>query len=311
MDKILMNSTNYRGLSMLTRLNCIMRKKNIIHIHPLFAIMILLAIPSGFVIQALMLFGIVLLHEFGHVIVAKKYGYEIDKITLLPFGGMAELKDQSIGFHPRRESSIAIAGPAVNILLIPIGYIFTRSPLFSSYWNSFFLINFWIFMFNMLPALPLDGGRIIRAIRAREIGYEHATREAYQMAIILSVLLFCFSVITFVVGKPHLGAFMLAIFLFVGALTGRKKVRLETMQFLRNKHQNYPVTNSITSLAVSASASVRDAALRCSPDRYMLFYVLGDTGEIMGMIDESEIATAVFRGDWMKSMEELLKELVR
>jgi len=127
------------------------------------------------------LFGSVLLHEIGHAIAAKRFGFNTKSITLYPFGGIAviEMKPSST-----EEFWIAIAGPAVNFAIAAISL-----PILFFGYNIFsFIISINVLMgvFNMIPAYPMDGGRVLRAILSRKMSKTQATRKALNISRIFS-----------------------------------------------------------------------------------------------------------------------------
>ena len=152
------------------------------------------------VIVILLLFVCVVLHEFGHAITAKYFGINVPHITLLPIGGVAQL--ERMPRKPMQEFLIAIAGPAVNFvlaaLLLPVallvvsmsmraGTIWTMIPALMRAAQSMSLAgllltlagtNLLLGIFNLLPAFPMDGGRILRALLALRLQYIPATRIA-------------------------------------------------------------------------------------------------------------------------------------
>jgi Zn-dependent protease len=138
----------------------------------------------------LTLFGCVVLHELGHALAARMYGIPTHSITLLPIGGLAQL--ERIPRDPRQESVIALAGPAVNVLIV--GLLFPlvtllvgagawASPLLASgHWLARLMwVNVMLVCFNLLPAFPMDGGRILRSVLARRTDYMTATRWAKRL----------------------------------------------------------------------------------------------------------------------------------
>jgi Zn-dependent protease len=144
------------------------------------------ALTSTLTIVAL--FVCVLLHEFGHSLVAQRLGLEIHSITLLPLGGVSNL--ESLPEKPADEVKITVAGPLVNVVLAPIffgvGLLFGAVPrvpgdLFMSIGSvgQFFFylgyLNVVLAIFNLIPAFPLDGGRILRALLATRLGAVRAT----------------------------------------------------------------------------------------------------------------------------------------
>ena len=138
----------------------------------------------GFVLA---LFSCVVLHEFGHSLTARRYGIQTRSITLLPIGGVAAL--EKMPDDPRQEINVAIAGPAVNFLIAFLLYIyldFRDAPINTeelsvtggSFVYRLMMVNIFIAGFNLLPAFPMDGGRILRATLALRMDHATATRKA-------------------------------------------------------------------------------------------------------------------------------------
>ena len=143
------------------------------------------------------LFAIVVLHELGHALAARRYGIGTKDITLLPIGGVARL--DRMPEEPRQELAIAIAGPAVNVVLAIVFMIIARVVGGSSGW-SFGLfgadsfadllvrVNVILVLFNMIPAFPMDGGRVLRALLAMRLGYYRATAIAARLGQAFAIL---------------------------------------------------------------------------------------------------------------------------
>jgi stage IV sporulation protein FB len=135
----------------------------------------------------LLLFLCVLLHEFGHIFTARAFGVPTPFVTLLPIGGVAQL--ERIPEEPGQEFLIAIAGPLVNvfitIMLVVIGGAALNSNAAAGLDNTHFAlidrlaaVNLFLALFNMIPAFPMDGGRVLRALLASRMGYVRATEVA-------------------------------------------------------------------------------------------------------------------------------------
>ncbi|MBK7966012.1 MAG: site-2 protease family protein [Bacteroidetes bacterium] len=145
----------------------------------------------------LMVFFCVLLHEFGHALSAARYGIPTKDITLLPIGGLARLEKYQR--KPWHELVVAIAGPTVNvgiiIVLAVVMYFGKGLPLgmdvFSVDSNSFLvnllLVNISLVVFNMIPAFPMDGGRILRSLLAMKLSKVKATKIAVLIGQLISV----------------------------------------------------------------------------------------------------------------------------
>src|SRR5581483_5244543 len=140
---------------------------------------------SGLIFM-LALFGCVLLHEFGHIFVARAFGVTTPYVTLLPIGGVAQL--ERIPEKPSEEFLVAIAGPLVNVaialMLVLFGANLSTGAVAGidnaqiSQIDRLAAVNIFLALFNMIPAFPMDGGRVLRAALAARIGYVRATEMA-------------------------------------------------------------------------------------------------------------------------------------
>src|ERR687897_402161 len=177
------------------------------------------------VVMIVALFVCVLLHEFGHSIVAQRLGIEIADITILPIGGLARLK--SLPERPWDEVKIAVAGPLVNVVLAPIffavalllgGTLTTPPDILGGVQSAaqvfiyLGFINVALVVFNLIPAFPMDGGRVLRGLLATRLGLLRATDISSTVGQAFAVLFILFGFFT--------RNFLLAIigfFVFLGA----------------------------------------------------------------------------------------------
>lgn len=137
----------------------------------------------------LALFGSVLLHEFGHALTARRYGVATRDITLLPIGGVASL--ERMPRAPRAELAIALAGPAVNVAIaallagaLVLGDGLELSPAgaaVQAFGARLLAVNVALAVFNLVPAFPMDGGRVLRALLATRLSFARATRIASRL----------------------------------------------------------------------------------------------------------------------------------
>lgn len=144
------------------------------------------AVLSG-ILFILLLFTFVVMHEYGHALTARKFGIKTRDITLYPIGGVARL--ERMPEKPIEELWVALAGPAVNVVLaiVLFGYLLitrTFEPLTSlsvstgSLIERLMIVNLWLVGFNLIPAFPMDGGRVLRALLGLRLEYVQATQIA-------------------------------------------------------------------------------------------------------------------------------------
>jgi Zn-dependent protease len=186
----------------------------------------------GFVLA---IFGCVVLHELGHALAAKRYGVPTADITLLPIGGVARL--QRIPENPWQEFVIAIAGPAVNVAIVAILLLAGVRLHFAPFDHQFLVnerflpklmfVNGFIFLFNLLPAFPMDGGRILRAGLAMMLDYAQATRIAASIGQFMAIVFGYFGLVA-----PNPILLLIAIFVWIGAESEATQVQERLM--LRN-----------------------------------------------------------------------------
>lgn len=253
----------------------------------------------------LAVFLCVTLHELGHALTAQRFNIKTRNITLLPIGGLAEM--ESIPEDPKQELLVAFAGPAVNLVIAAVLFPLSGGTEVLSDMNNFqrlgpvnFLpllmtINVWLAIFNLIPAFPMDGGRVFRALLSFKIDRARATRVAASVGQVLAIL---FALIGFFI-NPFL--IFIALFIFLGAQA--------EVQFYEAKAllHGYTVGDVLMKEVpkMDVKDSLRDAAQKLLKGQNRNFVVFND-GKVVGTITKNEILRALQLKEENTMVEELM-----
>ncbi|HEV3121631.1 MAG TPA: site-2 protease family protein [Isosphaeraceae bacterium] len=179
-----------------------------------------LAAAAYMVAYVLALFACVVLHELGHALTAQRFGVSTTSIVLLPIGGVARL--QRIPENPAQELAIALAGPAVNLVIaaslwiggtpLPVTPVHPHAIVAVSILSNLLVTNLFLALFNLLPAFPMDGGRVLRALLAMWLDYAVATRAAATVGKLMAL---AFAIFALEASMPLL--VVIALFVWIGA----------------------------------------------------------------------------------------------
>ncbi len=260
-----------------------------------------LAAASEGVVFILALFGCVLLHELGHALMARRYGIRSRDITLLPIGGVARL--ERMPEEPRQELWVALAGPAVNLVIAAALFVLLQvtgswQPLIDlgvadgSFLERLMVVNLLLAMFNILPAFPMDGGRVVRALLATRLDYAQATQAAATLG---QAMAFLFGLVG-LFSNPFL--LFIAFFVYIGAAQEAHMVQMRhalggipvrqamithfrtlapedplshaVQMFLDGSQQDFPVVTGNQVVGVLTRADLLAALARRGPEGWVM-----------------------------------------
>ena len=241
------------------------------------------------------MFFCVLLHEFGHVTAARRYGIETPDITLLPIGGVARL--ERMPRKPAQELVVAVCGPLVNIVIaavigVIVGFPKSLAPsvLLSDslgFWHVLMGWNILMVFFNMIPAFPMDGGRVLRALLAMVVpDYAKATRWAATVGQAIAVLVVMSMVLS---GKLQPMYMLIALFVFFAA--GQEATVVEEQEAAGHLRVVDAMLTDFRTLP--PNAVLREAVELMLAGSQHDFPVLNDDGSMLGLVTRRRLVTAL------------------
>jgi|TARA_R110002073_G_scaffold7112_3_gene41051 Zn-dependent protease len=262
------------------------------------------------IVAVLGLFASILLHELAHSLVARAYGMEITGITLWLLGGIAELKGEPPS--PKVELLMAIAGPAMSVFLgtffwlsagVLQGFVSVATVL--SYLG---MLNLILAAFNMVPAFPLDGGRVARAIIWMHTGdYLAATKTAARMGSLFGLGLIAFGFLGLVTGAGLASLWWVVLGMFVRFAADSSNLQAQTKNVLAQKTvREFMTPKPIT---VSAETSVADLVENYIYHYDFEFFPVMDGGRVAGSVSLQEVRTLPLDRHKQVRVREIMKPI--
>ena len=260
----------------------------------------------------LLLFCCVIMHEYGHALTARKYGVRTKDIVILPIGGVARL--EKLPDKPLQELLIAIAGPAVNIgiafftglilwitgdyqSLVGLGNLESLLNL-NGMLALLFVLNITLFLFNLIPAFPMDGGRVLRSLLAIKWGRKRATRIASVAGQFIALLFIVYGIF-----NGHLSLTLIGVFIFFTATAENRAVQMESDLSRYSVRQVF--RSQFTRLHPwDTMQKAIDITFRGTEQSFLVFNAIG---EIDGVLANDDVLRAIKEQnmydpvkDWMK-----------
>jgi Zn-dependent protease len=244
------------------------------------------------VLYIVAIFACVVLHEFGHILTARRYGIASKEVTLLPIGGVADLT--KMPEKPYQELLIALAGPAVNLVIAaalllglqafePMTIAHLDDPR-QSIVERLAATNLFLALFNLIPAFPMDGGRVLRALLAMLVGHENATRVAVLIGQVFALALGFFGL-----AYDHPLLMFIALFVFVaGAGEARATMVAHVTREVRVADAMETQVAPIAAQATLGEAV--DVLLATSHEAFPLVTV---SGALAGLLSREDILSAI------------------
>lgn len=228
------------------------------------------------------------LHELGHYFMAKRLGYQLDKFSFSPYGAELCYYGQNLDF--KDELKIAFAGPCANFvsafLIFAVWWVFPTTYFFT---ESFVSISLLLALFNLLPAYPLDGGRIFVCLSSFFLKEKTAKRLTFIFNFILAILfLILFVVCLFINFNPSL--LMFSIFLFAGVLDLNFVSKYEKINIFNKRSKNFskPII-----YCVDGETTLKQLIDKIQTSKTHVFYVVLDNGKIISLSEKMVINLSI------------------
>jgi len=260
---------------------------------------------TGYISQSITIFISVLLHEIGHTIVAKALGIRVEEIELFPFGGVAKMEDIT-KYGGYMEVLIAIAGPVVSGLIAALCAVFAKS---NELFAATALFNFILMTFNLVPALPMDGGRILRNILLHHLSYKQATKVMVISGRLAAIALVLYNIVIIYKGSTSVAFILTAVFIYLGCHREMKYCSYYYLLHRNNYKKNHGSRKRLKTrvIPVHGDTLVRFAANQFSPGTVCTVHVLDDSGHVIKVLSEADIMDAFLKYGYDSRMEQIKK----
>lgn len=289
-----------------------------IYLHPTLIAVAGISIVSGYGLEFLIFMSSLLFHEGGHLLKASIEGATVKSVHLWPFGAVAKL-ERAWQLEPRAEALIATAGPAQNVLMATVSWIIRCTILSKLYPGVTFPLldllirsNLAMAAVNLVPCLPLDGGRILRAWLSLETGYLEASRIASNLGVAAGLGMMIYGVIRFFTGYPYDPVGILGVIITWGAFAERDNSSFHSVAKLLTRQEELGKRGilPVEQLVCRGDLRVRDVVLRFRPARYHIVTVVNGKFRELGRLSEGDILKAYYKGEIFRRLDSLLEELV-
>ncbi|WP_075866560.1 site-2 protease family protein [Carboxydothermus islandicus] len=277
--------------------------------HPLFWVFLLMYLALGaFSKIGILLFSLVF-HELFHLFLYKKLFQKPVSLTLLPFGGVIETSNP-VEFFPGKEFLVAAVGPLANLILMFFALGIINNGFFNS--NIAFLLdfNFIMAVFNFLPVLPLDGGRMLRAVLTRITNLRKATRIVSNISLVTALAVVAAGIYGFLFRLNGADVVILGVLLLFLAFRERVKNSFYFLHNLTYKEKILKEQKILNSrvLTVAPNTPLKEVVDKFLPSHYQYVVVVGRDQECLGFLSERQIMEGVLKSGLLKPVGELLQK---
>jgi Zn-dependent proteases len=267
-----------------------------ITLNAFFLALLALSSLAGLFWRAVLFFSIVFLHEMAHVAAARRYGLRVSEVELLPFGGVARI-DDLLEADPSVEAKVALCGPLANALLVAFVLVGARLGLVPDELTPILVqANAVIGGFNLVPALPLDGGRVYRAMLAQRIGFRPATQRAAAVGRAFAAMMAVLGAVVLPENPVNATWIVVGIFVYFAARREEEQAGFVLVRYLARRRNQLRAGGRWRAhqLVASEETPVKELVGRMVPQRYHIVWVLDREGRLSGIATELDLIDALF-----------------
>jgi len=285
-------------------------RRILINIDILIVPLILIALVKDFFIQYIITMCFIIAHELGHIVVALISGARIYRLRVLPIGLSAEIDD--LGCSKYRKICIYMAGPCINLTFAILIYILYACHFVTKELTVGVYINIWLAFFNLLPILPLDGGKIAMEMLAEHFGIFRASKQMQMLSLLLSIIITCLGIVVLMQTLYNASLVLVGIYILLCIKESKREatfMNLKNFLFRRShiiKKGIYPAREIVVMKNVKISDVIKSMDY---VNRFHIVNILDEDLCIIKVMTEQEILDALMLNNIDTTFDELLSRL--
>ncbi|UKS27731.1 M50 family metallopeptidase [Paenibacillus sp. HWE-109] len=268
--------------------------------HPLFTLIMIGSALTGYFLEAVTLFGIVLVHELGHLVAANGLGWRVKEVQLLPFGGVLVVDE--LGTAPTwEELVVSLAGPIQHVWMIVLALLMKWLGVgVDTWWDYFIEANLMIGLFNLIPVMPLDGGKVLQSLLGYLMPYHTTILYTVWISMMLSLAIIVTAITQLISGHLPLNVMVIGIFLLVSNWYAYRQLPYHFVRFLIGRGTRMSQLVSRGTLAqpivITKHRTMAETLKLFMREKYHLIYVVNEVGRIQAVLPEQQIVSGYLDG---------------
>ncbi|MDD4689024.1 MAG: M50 family metallopeptidase [Eubacteriales bacterium] len=279
---------------------------NKFYIHPSTPFILIPAVLFGYFPQLIVMYLVAFVHELGHLLAALYVKADVRRLCLYPFGVTIELKEGYVK-NPTHEIIVASAGPLTNSLIV----LFSMLCIKNIYIRDFVAISSGIIgVMNLMPILPLDGGRVLKAILTHRWGFVKAFNFSVRISHIFTAILFIMGLLILIISRFNFSILLICVFITVNGIAEKRSMHIIVMRdVLYSKGKLSDGRMKTQSITVKNSLPARLLLKEFDCHKYFVIIAVDDNLKYCGTLTESQIIDGLVTMGGRVTIKELLDPL--